>query len=257
MLYGASRAHRGPVVGGRMCASLVAPGTLANHGMASTMIDESQETITLATTRRARLSHARRMGAARRHLDRVAAQSLRLAGQVRTHPVDLRRDRSSSGARRAGQHSGGRRGRRSQGARRAGSRPCASGESRQLPASPPAIFASSTSQPIECGRATPARFLFVAMRAAKPAAIRAKATSLPSRPPRGDSMPGPNTTIGNSTRPSAQKSPNACVFRHGKPEVRIDGELHRIVLEGGSIDVNGRGTLITTEECLLSDSAAA
>jgi agmatine deiminase len=26
----------------------------------------------------------------------------------------------------------------------------------------------------------------------------------------------------------------------------------RIVLEGGSIDVNGRGTLVTTEECLLS-----
>ena len=30
----------------------------------------------------------------------------------------------------------------------------------------------------------------------------------------------------------------------------IDG---KIVLEGGSIDVNGRGTLITTEECLLDD----
>jgi agmatine deiminase len=28
---------------------------------------------------------------------------------------------------------------------------------------------------------------------------------------------------------------------------------HRVVLEGGSIDVNGAGTLITTEECLLSD----
>jgi agmatine deiminase len=27
----------------------------------------------------------------------------------------------------------------------------------------------------------------------------------------------------------------------------------RVVLEGGSIDVNGRGTLITTEECLLSE----
>jgi agmatine deiminase len=27
----------------------------------------------------------------------------------------------------------------------------------------------------------------------------------------------------------------------------------RVVLEGGSIDVNGRGTLLTTEECLLSD----
>ena len=38
-----------------------------------------------------------------------------------------------------------------------------------------------------------------------------------------------------------------------KPEVRIDGQPHRIVLEGGSIDVNGRGTLITTEECLLSE----
>jgi agmatine deiminase len=29
-------------------------------------------------------------------------------------------------------------------------------------------------------------------------------------------------------------------------------ETHRVVLEGGSIDVNGRGTLLTTEECLLS-----
>jgi agmatine deiminase len=27
---------------------------------------------------------------------------------------------------------------------------------------------------------------------------------------------------------------------------------HRVVLEGGSIDVNGHGTLLTTEECLLS-----
>jgi len=34
-----------------------------------------------------------------------------------------------------------------------------------------------------------------------------------------------------------------------RPE--IDGR--RLVLEGGSIDVNGEGTLITTEECLLSD----
>jgi agmatine deiminase len=38
-----------------------------------------------------------------------------------------------------------------------------------------------------------------------------------------------------------------------QPELRHNGELRRIVLEGGSIDVNGRGTLITTEECLLSD----
>jgi agmatine deiminase len=29
-------------------------------------------------------------------------------------------------------------------------------------------------------------------------------------------------------------------------------QKHRVVLEGGSIDVNGCGTLLTTEECLLS-----
>lgn len=39
-----------------------------------------------------------------------------------------------------------------------------------------------------------------------------------------------------------------------KPAVRIaDGSEHRLVLEGGSIEVNGAGTLITTEECLLSE----
>jgi agmatine deiminase len=37
-----------------------------------------------------------------------------------------------------------------------------------------------------------------------------------------------------------------------QPEVEVDGEQRRVVLEGGSIDVNGRGTLLTTEECLLS-----
>ena len=39
-----------------------------------------------------------------------------------------------------------------------------------------------------------------------------------------------------------------------KPEIPLaSGKLHRIVLEGGSIDVNGAGILITTEECLLSE----
>jgi agmatine deiminase len=32
----------------------------------------------------------------------------------------------------------------------------------------------------------------------------------------------------------------------------VDGQPTRVVLEGGAIDVNGRGTLLTTEECLLS-----
>ena len=35
----------------------------------------------------------------------------------------------------------------------------------------------------------------------------------------------------------------------GKPALQVG---RRVVLEGGSIDVNGKGTLLTTEECLLS-----
>ncbi len=38
-----------------------------------------------------------------------------------------------------------------------------------------------------------------------------------------------------------------------QPQIRLHGRPRRFVLEGGSIDVNGRGTLLTTEECLLGD----
>ncbi len=39
-----------------------------------------------------------------------------------------------------------------------------------------------------------------------------------------------------------------------QPKVTLpDGSQHRLVLEGGSIDTNGDGILLTTEECLLSD----
>jgi agmatine deiminase len=39
-----------------------------------------------------------------------------------------------------------------------------------------------------------------------------------------------------------------------KPEIPLpDGKAHRLVLEGGSIDTNGAGILLTTEECLLSE----
>ena len=41
-----------------------------------------------------------------------------------------------------------------------------------------------------------------------------------------------------------------------QPEIELYGKLRRVVLEGGSIEVNGRGTLLTTEECLLSDVQA-
>jgi agmatine deiminase len=39
-----------------------------------------------------------------------------------------------------------------------------------------------------------------------------------------------------------------------EPKVTLaDGTEHRLVLEGGSIDTNGGGILLTTEECLLSE----
>ena len=39
-----------------------------------------------------------------------------------------------------------------------------------------------------------------------------------------------------------------------EPQVTLpDGSQHRLVLEGGSIDTNGAGVLLTTEECLLSE----
>jgi agmatine deiminase len=42
-------------------------------------------------------------------------------------------------------------------------------------------------------------------------------------------------------------------LRQWTPMVETSAGPHRVVLEGGSIDVNGLGTLITTEECLLSE----
>ncbi len=40
------------------------------------------------------------------------------------------------------------------------------------------------------------------------------------------------------------------------PEYRVVVEKREIVMEGGAIDVDGRGTLMATEECLLSDVQA-
>lgn len=39
-----------------------------------------------------------------------------------------------------------------------------------------------------------------------------------------------------------------------KPFVYVGQDRHRVVLEGGAIDTNGQGILLTTEECLLSET---
>jgi agmatine deiminase len=44
----------------------------------------------------------------------------------------------------------------------------------------------------------------------------------------------------------------ALKLKQWEPQREVEKTLHRVVLEGGSIDVNGKGTLMTTEECLLS-----
>jgi len=49
---------------------------------------------------------------------------------------------------------------------------------------------------------------------------------------------------------------SAIAARHNIPEVTPELHGRRIVLEGGSIDVNGKGVMLTTEECLLSDVQA-
>jgi agmatine deiminase len=45
-------------------------------------------------------------------------------------------------------------------------------------------------------------------------------------------------------------------LRRWVPRWERGGRRVRVVLEGGAIDVNGRGTLLTTEECLLSEVQA-
>jgi len=39
-----------------------------------------------------------------------------------------------------------------------------------------------------------------------------------------------------------------------RPMATVNGRPQHVVLEGGSIDVNGRGAMLTTEECLLSST---
>lgn len=48
--------------------------------------------------------------------------------------------------------------------------------------------------------------------------------------------------------------PDGQIFRSILPEMGINPFLPGIILEGGSIDVNGKGTVLTTESCLLHEN---
>lgn len=49
------------------------------------------------------------------------------------------------------------------------------------------------------------------------------------------------------------KLPEHVAGWRGVPRLQPERNGHRVVLEGGSIDVNGAGLMLTTEECLLSE----
>ena len=51
----------------------------------------------------------------------------------------------------------------------------------------------------------------------------------------------------------AARMATECGVKSWQPMADAGAKQVRVVLEGGSIDVNGRGSMLTTEECLLSD----
>ncbi len=65
-------------------------------------------------------------------------------------------------------------------------------------------------------------------------------------------MGGRSTRTTRTTTGFRVESPLTWVSPRGFPGSRGD-KLPRVVMEGGAIDVNGRGSLLTTEECLLGE----
>ncbi len=55
---------------------------------------------------------------------------------------------------------------------------------------------------------------------------------------------------------TGERLPKRLGLRCFHPEATIDGRTQRVVLEGGAIDVDGLGTLLCTEECLLTGRQA-
>ena len=64
-------------------------------------------------------------------------------------------------------------------------------------------------------------------------------------------VPEPQDATTRSTTSIAKR----LALRQWKPTATRRRQARRVVLEGGAIDVNGAGTMLTTEECLLDDGA--
>ena len=161
------------------------------------------------------------MGAARGHLDRLAAQSTRI-GPAASRPFrgstrEIVRKLSAGGR---GTHPGGGRGARSRRAPRA-----AQGGSRHG-----ARWNSSAARPTACGPATTAR------------------CSCSNR--RGQI--GLTAWRFNAWAKYDDWELDAAVPAFLRAQLGLPTWEPGMVLEGGSIDVNGAGLLLTTEECLLS-----
>ena len=171
---------------------------------------------------------AGRVGAARGHLARLAAQPLRLAGALRADPLGLRRDRAQARRGRDRADPGAVEGARGEGAPDPRARRAPTSRASSSSASPPTAAGRATSGPI-----------FVQARAPE---ARGGGRALPLQ--RLGQVPRPQE--GRPGRRSARRRRSA--LRAAPVRCTRAG---RSCSRAARIDVNGRGTLLTTEECLL------
>ena len=180
--------------------------------------------------RRARLPHARRVGAARGDLDRLAAQPRRLARQVRADPLGLHRDRPPPEPGRAGPHRGPRR----------------HDAARAWPIS--STPRASTSSAVTFFKAATDR---VWLRDSGPTFVVKDERRVGNGADARRSGRLEVQRLGQVRQPPPRQPPPAPAgaagwgCRAGCPRSRHEaGPSGRVVMEGGAIDVNGRGTLL-------------
>src|SRR6185437_403184 len=215
-----SGASRKSDAAGRFCATAGSTLTRGSAAASSTTTRSASPSRSRRRPGRPWLPHASRVGTASRHVARVAAQRQRLAGQIRSDSVGVWRDRAGAGPGRNRPHSRELRRARAAGAARAGARGCGSDSRR--------VFSFPHQPRLDSRFRSP---------------IRA-----PYHPAAGTcDRAVPLQRLGQVSR-----------LEKGRPDPRARRRAAQatavprdVVLEGGSIDVNGKGTLLTTEECLL------